>query len=297
MMLRARTPFRPRRPLVALVLAVLVLAAACGDDDDTSTTPRDDGGGATADLVVQVHVAGGFVTPETALSTVPEVTVLADGTVLTPGVVPAIYPGPAVTPIQKASVDPAEITALVELARSLGLLDGPLEFGQPPIADAPTTTVRIVADGVEHRHDAYALALDPGVGDAGDAPTTPEGAALGADERANREALAQFVAAAQSIGVGDSLWTPDAYAVTVLGPATTPEGEPPQPPVDWPLDAAPDTTGADEGAFPCTVVDGADAATLAAALASANAATPWVVDGAELHLAVRPVLPGDPGCA
>jgi len=75
------------RPLIALVLAAVVAAivAGCGDDDTTATTG--DGGasgsGPTADVVVQVRVGGGFVAANMALSTVPTVTVLADGTVLT----------------------------------------------------------------------------------------------------------------------------------------------------------------------------------------------------------------------
>jgi hypothetical protein len=271
--------------LLTFIVPTLLVAglAACGDDGDSTATTGDGGtGGAASDLVVQVTVGGGFVPVDAALSTVPTVTVLADGTVLTPGIVTMIYPGPAVSPIQEAHVDPADVDALVAKARELGLLDGPLDFGQPAISDAPTTSVTIVADGVRHTHDAYALSMGDGAGSAG----------VDATAAANRTALAELVAAAQALGVGDAEWEPDAYAVTVIGPATPDPSQPARPAVDWPLATAPATTGD----YACTVVDGADAATLGAALASADQATPWVIGGVEYDLAFRPLVPGDPGC-
>jgi hypothetical protein len=262
---------------VSLLLAASV--AACGDDGDTTSTSGDDPGGRGdgAELVVQIVEGGGFVTPTMANSTVPQVTVLADGTVLTPGIITLVYPGPAVSPIQQATVDPAEVDALVEKARELGLLDGPLDFGQPAVSDAPTTTVTIVADGETHTQEAYALTFEDG-------QLTPE-------QLDNRAALSEFIAAAQSTGVGDATWTPSSYVVTVVGPAEA--GDPPQEPQEWPIESTPPT----DVSFGCTVVDGDEATELAAALESANAATPWLIDGFEYGVAIRPQLPGDPGCA
>jgi hypothetical protein len=286
----------PTRAVVATFTLVALLAiAACGDDSDTTSTAGSGDGHGDAEVVVQVVVAGGFVTPESALSTVPEVTVLSDGTILSPGFVPAVYPGPALTPIQAATVDPAEVEALVERARALGLLDGPLDFGQPGISDAPTTTVTITVNGTTHRHDAYALSFGEDVGAAGPGAVEQaidDGAGLSDEQKANREALSEFVAAAHEVGVGDALWTPAAYAVTVVGPAVEDPSGLAQEPVPWPLDTVPST----EGDFPCTVIDGDDASTLATALTSANTETPWVIDGEELSVAFRPLVPGDPGC-
>jgi hypothetical protein len=286
------TVLLPRlRALGALALVFSVALAACGSDDDGTTSTSDttgsgSGGSSSAagDLVVQVTVGGGFVTPTTALATVPQVTVLSDGTVLTPGIVPLIYPGPAITPIQSGTAEAAAIDDLVEQAGTLGLLDGPLDFGSPGISDAPTTTVTIVADGVEHRQAAYALSFGDveGAGDAG----------LDETQIAHRKALSDFVAATQAIAVGDAVWTPTAIVVTVVGPATTDPAAPSEPAVEWPLATAPATAGD----FPCTVVEGADADTLAAALATANELTGWVVDGETYSVAFRPVVPGDPGC-
>jgi hypothetical protein len=272
---------RSSRTPIALALSLVLAAsvAACGDDgDSTSTSGADPGsGGASAELVVQIVEGGGFVTPVIANSTVPQVTVLSDGTVLTPGVVTLIYPGPAVSPIQQATVEPAEVDALVEKARELGLLDGPLDFGQPAVSDAPTTTVTIVADGETHTQEAYALTFEEGQ--------------LTDEQRANRAALAEFVAAAQSTGVGDAIWTPSSFVVTVVGPAES--VDPPQEAQEWPVETTPPT----DVSFGCTVVDGDDATALAAALEGANAATPWIIDGEEYGVAIRPQLPGDAGCA
>jgi hypothetical protein len=268
-------------PLVALAL----LAAACGDDDTTATTGDDDAGsdGAGAgDVIVQVTVGGGFTTPTTALSTIPQLTVLGDGTVLTPGIITLSYPGPAIMPVQAGTADQAAIDALLDTAGTLGLLDGPLDFGSPGISDAPTTTVTIVVDGVTHRHEAYALSFGADEGlDAGG-----EG-----DAAANRQALADFVAATDGLAVGDRTWDPPAIVATVVGPAPV-DAELAEPAVDWPLATPPTVTGD----FPCTLIEGDDVGTLGAALATANELTPWIIDGEEYAIAFRPLVPGDAGC-
>jgi hypothetical protein len=269
------------RLLPALLLCLALVAAGCGDDDSTTSTgatgdePPDD-----AHVVVQITVGGGFVTATTAFSTVPQLTVLADGTVLSPGFTTLEYPGPAIVPIQAGTVTADVVDDLVEQARALGLLDGPLTFGQPAITDAPTTTVTIVDGSQTYRHDAYALA-PAGTGDA---------VGVDGDAAANRAALAEFVAAAQAVATGDRLWAPVAVVATVIGPAVD---EPLAPvPVEWPLPTPPATGGE----FPCTFVEGDDAATLLASLAGAKETTGWIVGGETWSIAFRPLVPGDPGC-
>src|SRR5690554_4032584 len=86
-----------------LLVALAVLAAACGDDDTVTT-----GNGApppgAAEVAVQVIVDGGFVPVQVALRTIPTVTILSDGTVITPALVPMIYPGPAIAPLQAGTI-------------------------------------------------------------------------------------------------------------------------------------------------------------------------------------------------
>jgi hypothetical protein len=282
--------------------ALLVLAlAACGDDATTTVADGSDRGGpvpaADGDVVVQITVAGGFTTPAAALSTIPQLTLLSDGTVLSPGMVPLIYPGSAITPVQAGTVDEAAIDELLAAARALGLLDGPLDFGEPAISDAPTTTVTIVADGVTHRFDVYALAFDTeeptGAASSGVDDGGPDGTAVDEVAAANRRALADFVAAAEALATGDSVWEPSAIVVTVIGPWQSDPSAPAEPTIEWPLTAVPPTTGD----FPCTVVEGTDVGSLSSALAAATEASGWVVGGETYSLAFRPLLPGDRGCS
>jgi hypothetical protein len=306
---RRRTGALPAAAL-ALALSVSLTLAACGDDDDggvaagdsipdvtdpgdgdttTSTggadgapIPRPTGGD---EVVVQVVVGGGFVPVEQSLVTIPVATLLGDGTLVTPGPITLMYPGPAIAPLQATTLDAATVDALLERADELGLLDGPLDFGLGNVADAPTTTVTFVVDGRTVTHDAYALGM--------------EEMEVGAAQQANREVLQQFLDAIVSAGVGDRPYEPQAIAVTTLPmPVDAGDGLA-QAPVAWPLATVPGAPlEGDEGvgSWPCLLVEGADAATLTTALASANAATPWTVGDVELGLVFRPVLPGQPGC-
>lgn len=267
---------RRARALVAL-LSVVLVAAACGDDDGTVVADRGAPPGDGSEMVIQVTAYGGFLPVETALSTTPMITVLADGTVITPAPVPAIYPGPAIQPLQAGTISAADIDALIERARSTGLLDGPLELGSPPVTDQPTTRVTIRADGRTVQHEAYALQEDTGVDPA---------------EAQNRERLRGFIDQLSELSVGDRPWTPTAVVATIVGPYVADPTVGPHPPVDWPLATAPDT----DGELPCTVIEGADAETLMDALAGANQLTPWVIDGEQYSMAFRPLVPGDRGC-
>ena len=278
-----RTP----RPLVltALALSATLLVGACGASAE-GRAPGPSRPTGAEEVVVQVLVAGGFLPLAAAFGTVPSVTVLGDGTVITPAPMIEIYPGPAIAPLQAAEADAKRIDALVQKAADLGLLDGPLEFGQPPVADAPDTIVTINAGGRSHRHVANAL----GIGD-----VEEEGPPSGITEReaANRRALQAFVSATSDLPPGKAEWTPPAVAVAVLGEYQA-DPEMPQPQVAWPLAQEPNTAGA--GVYPCTLFTGADAEVLLRTLARANARTPWLVGGRQLSLAFRPVVPGQPGC-
>lgn len=262
-----------RRPhlVAATGLVVLSLAAACGNEstgDAGAPLERPTGAG---EVVVQVLVDGGFVPPEVALATVPATTVLGDGTVVTPAPTLAIYPGPALAPLQAATVDAATVDGLVARAAKLGLLAGALDFGRPPVADAPNTTVTIVAGGQAQRHVAAALGIsDEAVGGA------------------NRRALREFLAAFEQLPPGNQAWEPSAIAVRVVGPYRA-DPQLPQPSVAWPLARVPVET---EPGIPCMVVEGDDARLLRAALARANARTPWMIGGVTRSLTFVPVVPG-----
>lgn len=277
--------------MAAVGAALALTATACGDEGATVTT----GSGNTSrprggEVVIQVLVDGGFVPVEMAVTSVPTVTVLGDGTVVTPAPMLTIYPGAAITPLQQAKLDAAGVDGLVAKADELGLLKGPLDFGQPPVADAPNTTVTIVAGGTTHRHVANALGIldrePPGGGVPG----------LSAKAVANRTALSEFVEATNALPPGREAWAPTAVAVYDLGPYQA-DPQLPQREAPWPLARPPATSGPTTGGgWACTLVEGAEASSLLDALARANSRTPWIVNGTARSLAFRPILPGQPGC-
>lgn len=270
------------------VLALALLATACGDDGGTTVgaggQTRPTGAG---EVVVQVLIEGGFVPVESAVTAVPTVTVLGDGTVITTAPVTAIYPGPAITPLQSVKVSPDVVDSLLDRARELGLLGEAPDYGRPSVADAPDTTVTIAAGGRTYKHAAYALGIF-------DEPAN-RGRGLGglSDEAVEkRRALSSFVEAASAVPPGEQPWRPSSVAVYDLGPYQA-EPQLPQRATDWPL-ARPPAVRSEM--FACTLVDGADAEVLLGALQRANSRTPWVVGGAQRSLAFRPIVPGQPGC-
>lgn len=250
--------------------------------EETAQAPARPTGG--DEVVVQVMVAGGFVPVEMAITAVPTVTVLGDGTVITQAPVPAIYPGPAIVPLQAATAGAPAVDELVRRGAELGLVAGPLEFGRPPVADAPDTTVTVVAGGSTHTHTAYALGFTGGLGQG-------ERAMLSERESANRKALSALIAATGQLPPGDRAWRPQTLAVYVLGDYR-PDPELPQRPAAWPV-ADPALTG---GSFPCTLFEGADVDALLGALAGANARTPWLIGEIPRQVAFRPLVPGQPAC-
>ena len=270
-------------PVVALAAATVLVA--CGDESVEQTVAAPSRPTGDDDVVVQVMVAGGFVPVEASLTAVPTLTVLGDGTVITQAPVPAIYPGPAIVPLQAATADARTVDGLVRRAAELGLLAGPLEFGRPPVADAPDTTVTVVADGQTHTHSAYALGI-------ADDRARSGRSGLSEQELANRRALSEFLTVTEQLPPGNREWRPEAIAVYALGDYR-PEPQLPQRPMSWPLAQEPATTGANS---PCTLFSGEDARVLLDALAQANSRTPWVVGGSTRSLAFRPIVPGQPGC-
>lgn len=272
------------------MVAATLMLAACGDASTEATGPRSrpTGGG---EVVVQVMVAGGFVPVDMAVTAVPTLTVLGDGTVITQAPVTAVFPGPAIVPLQAATASAEAVDGLVRRARQLGLLDGPLDFGRPPVADAPDTTVTIVADGRTHTQTAYALGVGAGI-DEGPGRGFSARPLVGEREQANRRALAAFLAATQKLPAGDRSWPPEAVAVYALG-EYQPDPELPQAPLAWPLARPPALAGERLG---CTVFEGAEASSLLGALGRANSRTPWMVGGRARSLAFRPIVPGQPGC-
>lgn len=278
--------------LLLAVLAVLAVAAGCGDDEVTAVSDAPPGVPGDG-LVLRVDRTAGFTTPELAFAMVPSVSIYADGRVLTPGATIEIYPGPALVPVYDSTLDAGAIADLVALADELGLADEPLDFGQPPVADAGDTVVTIVTD--DGAVEQVANALHEG--------TDADESALTGEQRENRERLLELVRAIEEAAVapdsgGVEPFVPDAYlarASTV--PPELLEGDPaseePQPRfVEWPAELLPP---ADIGA--CTVFEADAAEHLGRLLAEADQLTYFTdAAGEPWRVTVRPVLPDESGC-
>jgi hypothetical protein len=113
-------------------------------------------------LVLRVDVGGGLLAPQAQLRQLPMFALYADGRLIIPGPQIEIYPGPALPNLQVRTVRHDAIAAILAAARDAGLLGPDRQFTAIPVADAPTTTFTVVADGVRHVVAARALGFDQG---------------------------------------------------------------------------------------------------------------------------------------
>lgn len=301
-----------RRTFLSTIIvtpAVAALLAACGDDSagTAGSSPDTTGPGTTVgggsgiahptgadQTVLRLGYEGGFMTADAVFAQSPSLVISGDGFVLTPGAVPAIYPGPMVMPYFQRTIDETGIQAVLAAANDAGLLASPPDYSLPNgigIADAPDTVLVVQANGSTFEHRAYALDITAGDGTA----STPA-----------RDALATFItkvgdlpalAGAQHLGA-EQPYEPAAYrlrATPVEPPApvdTTGASVPtePQPTVTpWPAGTGVVLAQASN----CVV---ADSAKVGAVLSAANQLSWFSEGGVTYQLAVATVFPGDKGC-
>src|SRR5687767_15032347 len=224
--MRLSSQFRWLAPSLALVLA------SCGGGS-TVTVGDDDGSSSKPDEArVRVDVSGGFVPMEYAFRSLPQLTIYGDGLALTQGAMIAIYPGPALTPVSARRLTARGVQEVLDKAEELGLLSEPPDYGQPPVADAPTTTVSLSSGGRTYVHKAEALqetAAMEGEGSQGGPPSQ--------DQREARRRLAEFVAAVGDlralVGEDDAgeeeTWEPVGYRLRSDRAADVPPGSKPKP--------------------------------------------------------------------
>jgi hypothetical protein len=285
-----------RTRLLATALLVLLPITACGDDDDDDAsggggsggggTELPDGatpGGAEGDLFVEVAFVGGLVPQEFAFRSVPQTVIYGDGTVIASGVTTLEFPGPAVAPLVQGRLDEDTLGELLEGAARAGMVGGKPAVGDQsaiPIADAASTRVTVVIDGDSQTVEAYAL----DIGDVGPTRLTDE-------QVAAREELAAFVDAVNEAGFAASdPYVPDRYRVLASEPVDGVGGDLPPNELLWPEGLPGPVVGE------CVAIEGDDAAALSEALADATEITRWIVGDSPVALAVRPVLPHEPGC-
>lgn len=295
----------PRRVLGISLLAVLVGActAAGGGSSTTPSEPPNPAGieypTGHDDLVIRLRYVGGFAPPSAHVLDLPVVSIFGDGTVLIPGAVPAIYPGPALPNLQQATITPAGMQVLLEAARDAGLLGPNAHYDLGGIMDASSSEFTVNANGSIHTISAYALFESGGrePQDPGADPAVAEARAkllVFQNQLTNLEAL---------LGpeVGEATpFVPTSLQLLVTNGAPVDEQALGQEPIEWPLAMPLATFGETMPSLimgeRCGVVSGSDSDSLLPLFQRANTLTPWTNDGGVFGIAVRPLLPGEAGC-
>jgi hypothetical protein len=258
--------------------AVGAPGASGSPDPSASTAP------APADqLVLRVEQTGGFVGPNARVGRLPQVSVYADGRVITQGPQVAIYPGPALPNVLVQQASPVTVDELVAKGKQLGAAG---DLGRPRVSDATTTTLTVDGRTIQ----AYALN-----------EAQPSDPALTAAQREARAKLTAFID--QISGLSDAKGMPAAQpyrptAVAVLSTPWVKSELPTQPPaVAWPGPALPGQYLQAGAKLGCLTVTGADADKVLAAAEKANQQTPWTSASATWSVSFRPLLPDETGCA
>jgi hypothetical protein len=285
---------------IFLLLPALILSA-CGRLNDDGPGP---GGGPAGidhptgpdDLVLRMAIGGGFVPIEYNLRALPGISLFGDGRLIVEGPVIEIYPGPAMPNLQVSRLTEEAVQAILEEARAAGLLGEDASYDYGCIADAPTTTFTVVADGGTHTVSAYALGFEQGTtGGCGGAPVDTEARAKLFAFSTRLGDLRSWLPEG-SIGAEEQ-YTPDEIRVYVRPYVGTPELE--QQPVDWPFAGPLSSFGKPDGNLDetrCGVVSGTDLELLLPEAYAANELTPWTSDGADYGLIFRPLLPDEHAC-
>jgi hypothetical protein len=298
------------RPLSVALFAIVV--AACSGASATerpspsappsgppapSAAPSDvpSPSAAPAMLLLKVTTEGGFINPAANLAALPTVAVYSDGRILTPGAVPAIYPGPLVSPVAVHDVGAAGAAAILAEMRKIGL-DKPATAGPGIPGDSGTSIFTAVVDGATttSRFSGNGRPGQPG------GPVAP-----GDEERVAAMAMLDRLLDPTDGWGGpagaESLYAPIGYRIFVAPGAPANEQNLTQSPVAWPLatplaefgtPAVPDRgiAGLRQGA-----VMGDDAAAVGALFQKANTLTAFTSGGASYTLYVRPLYPDEVG--
>lgn len=300
------------KTLAITLLALALFTAACGgigEDDDAGSGGSGTGGtGPTGgtdagiehptgsdDLVIRVQTGGGFVPVEWNLRAVPGFSLFGDGRIVVEGPQIEIYPGPAMPNLLVSQLSEDAVQAILAEAERAGLLDGDASYDYPCVADAPTTTFTVTADGRTSTVTAYALGFEDGGGTCKDVDVDARAELLDFSTRLGdlRNWLPEG-----SVGTEES-YTPTEMRVYVQAYRGDDALE--QPEVAWPLEDQPlGSFGSPDpniGSVTCGVVSGEALDALLPLANSANELTPWTSDGERYGLTFRPLLPDEHTCS
>jgi hypothetical protein len=283
-----------------LPFVAVALVAACGGTAASPTPPQPSPANPTPVLPVPSPAEGGTywlrmttfqaIPPVNLFAVPPTATITGDGQYLVQGAVPAVYPGPLVTPLFGRQVSDAGRAQILAWADELGLLSGKTDFtGDGGLPGGITGQIELTVDGrlVALRGLPDAASVDP-------MPGSPE--AFGELWRR----IASLPQALPGELGPEQPYPPTAYAILV--------GQPPAPQdgmtasvMDWPLDTPLATFGGPvaNNSARCGLVGGEDAATLTPAFAQATQLTMWTQDpefSTAYGLTVRPIVAGENPC-
>ena len=280
-----------RRTLSLLAVLPILTLVACAQPGTVGP-----GSGPTVtnygpdDLVLRVEYVDGFVPVQHIVTRLPLISVYGDGRVITEGPMIEIFPSPAMPNVLVRTIEASAVNELVRLAIDAGVGSG-VDYGQPPIADAPSTRVTVLTDEGELVSQANALGMDEhGVTDAQ------------AQARRQLQGLVDKLTDLPAL-LGAGAGEEQSYEPTALAAVSWPWVDPgstdipAQPEIAWPGPALPGEALANFGDLNCLVVSGAELPAVLEAAASANVLTPWVSEGQRWSVAFRPLLPEESSCA
>ena len=277
---------RTRRfPRAGAAVVAVVLTGCSGAG--TTADPRMMLTSAGDDMVIEVSIGGGLAPQAVRVSdSLPRVGIGGDGRYLRQRLDgPA---DPALPTLEERRMSQDALAALLDEARSAGLLADNPDYGKPLIADAMVTRVVVVSGGTRHQVLVSALGYpSPGLSDAA---------------MAARAKLSRFIDVLQHperiTGVsGPQAYGPAQLAVFVLGSAGDSGGKAP---AIWPLGDL-GTAGAPsewpDGSARCLVVTGGELASVTDAAAGQGRFTPWRAGDGLWDIGLRPLLPDERNCA
>lgn len=271
-------------------MSVALGACASGGSSRTGPIPHPVGDA----LIFRINTEGGFVAPETVVTHVPEFSLMGDGRVIVAGAIDMIFPGPAMAPLLQRTLNEDGIQAVLRMIADTGMFtqDRELRGGMQHIADAPTTTFTLHADGRDVIVSAYALGmLDQ----------------LPADEAAAQRSLLSLQQRLSTVdsALPASAWTETAWHA--FGPSAlrlfvrNADADPPDPSgianqlLPWPTANDPAALGGPSNQLgQCVVVTGADASAWLRVLAQANQLTRFVAGTHRYAVRVAGLLPDEP---
>src|SRR5215217_464529 len=128
---------------------------ACGSPDMASPVaePGDQ-------VLFRIEQSGGFVPVEHLFTSLPLVSVYADGRVITTGPMIEIYPQPALPNLRQTVLTDSGLQRVLDEAHATGLFTDTAHYDGPEITDLPDTVFTLTEDGKTVEVSAYALGAD-----------------------------------------------------------------------------------------------------------------------------------------